>query len=336
VVLRSLARPFLRAAVRAVAAAEPLLGGAVEIEGNRLDPQVHAALIGKRALRLPDPQSMSPRAARAYASRALGAFDCAPRPMARVIDTFAPAAAPIPVRVYEPHGGEPALILWFHGGGGVIGGIEDHDAICRMIADRARCTVASVEYRLAPEHPHPAAVDDALAAWRWATSRARALGVDPARIAVGGDSFGGYLAAYVDQLGDPAPAAVALVYPLIDLTLSSPSIETFAGGFLLERPTMVWFREQYLPDPAAWRDASPASWTTLRGTAPVLVITAGFDPLRDEGATWADRLGARATYRCERDLVHGWLALTGAFRRCDEAAASLCADLATLLARSKI
>jgi acetyl esterase len=334
----SLTRPLLRAAIRAGARAERMYGGPVVVEGQRLDPEIHAGLAGAKLARLPHMEEMTPEAARAYASRTLGAFDCAPRPMARVIETFAPGAAPVPIRVYQPHGATPTMLVWFHGGGGVIGGIQDHDAICRMLAYRTRCVVASVGYRLGPEHPHPAAIEDAVAAWRWACAKATELAIDPKRIAVGGDSFGGFLAAWVERRARdenlPRPAVVALAYPLLDLTMSSPSVDTFADGYLLTRAMMHWFRRCYAPDPATHRDGSPIFLPRVAGASPTIIVTAGFDPLRDEGRAWADRLelgGAHVQYRCESDLVHGFLATTGAFRRCDAAAAGLCEDLAELL-----
>jgi acetyl esterase len=338
--LATFTRSVLRTAIRAGARAERLYGGPVEVEGQRLDPEVHAGLVGARVARLPRLEDMLPPAARAYASRTLGAFDCAPRPMARVIDAFAPGERPIPVRIYQPHDAAPAMLLWFHGGGGVIGSIQDHDAIARMIAHRTGCVVASVGYRLGPEDPHPAAIDDAVAAWRWACGKAPELGVDVKRIGVGGDSFGGLLAAWVERRARdenlPRPAVVGLVYPLLDLTMSSPSVDTFADGFLLTRSLMHWFREGYAPDPAVRRDASPIFLPRVAGASPTVIVTAGFDPLRDEGRAWADRLelgGAHVVYRCETDLVHGFLATTGAFRRCDAAAARLCEDLGAELLR---
>jgi acetyl esterase len=341
--LPGLVRPLLRAAVRVGGLAEPLYGGPVELDGQRLDPDVHAALAAGRRAGTRRLEDLPVGEARAYAARMLGAFDAAPRPMARVIETSAPGpAGPIPIHVYEPHRARPAMIVFFHGGGGVIGSLASYDVVCRLVADRTRARVAAVAYRLAPEAPHPAAIDDAVAAWRWAGARAADLGVDRARIGVAGDSFGGYLAAWVERraraerLGPPA--VVGLVYPLVDLTLSSPSIDTFADGFLLTRSLMMYFRGHYLPDAAARPAASPIFFADadLAGAAPAVVVTAGFDPLRDEGRAYADRLaaaGARVRYRCETDQIHGFLGMTGAFRRADAAARRLCDDLAAELSR---
>ncbi len=334
-------RATVRAAVRAGGLAQPLLGGAITIEGNTLDPELRVMLAAAARAGLGGIETMAPPAARAYAARTLSAFEPAPRPMARVTDTAAPGpAGPIPVRIYQPAGARPALIVFLHGGGGVIGSIASYDPTCRMLAARTGCLVASIEYRLAPEHPHPAAIDDALAALALAHAAAPGLGVDPERVGVAGDSFGGFLAAWVDRraaaAGLPAPAVVGLMYPMVDLTLSHPSITTFGDGFLLTTPLIHWFHDHYCPDDAACRPGSP--WflpdEALIGAAPTIVITAGFDPLRDEGQAWAERLrkaGARVTARCARDQVHGFFGMTGAFRRADAAAAAFCADLAAEL-----
>lgn len=341
--LASLSRAAVRTAVRAAAAAQPLVGGPVTIEGNTLDPSLRVVLAAAARAGMGGLERMAPAAARAYAARTMGAFDRAPHPMARVTDTAAPGpAGAIPVRVYQPRlgGAPPPLIVFFHGGGGVIGSIESYDASCRMLAARTGCVVASVEYRLAPEHPHPAAIDDALAAFGWARAHARDLGADPTRVGVAGDSFGGYLAAWVElrtrAAGLPGPAAVGLIYPLLDLTLAARSYDTFAEGYVLTRALIHWFRDHYCPTPTLRAAASPWSVADaqLRGAAPTVVVTAGFDPLRDEGEAWAARLraaGARVTARREPDLVHGFFGMTGAFARADEAAAALCADLAAEL-----
>jgi acetyl esterase len=326
----SLVPPLLRAALRAAAVAEPLFGGPVCADGQRLDPALHAALAASRRAGIRSIEGMPVAEARAYAARTLALFDAAPPPMARVIETAAPGpAGPLPIHVYQPFGARPGLLVYFHGGGGVIG---------RLLAARTGCRVALVEYRLAPEHVHPAAIDDAWAAWRWAVTRARDLGADPRRIGVAGDSFGGFLAAWIAQLarrdGVPAPAVMALCYPLVDLTMASPSIDTFAEGFVLTRALMTWFRDHYAPDEATRRAGSPIFADDLAGAPPAIVITAGFDPLRDEGRAYADRLaaaGAPVRYRCEADLIHGFLGMTGAFGRADEAMGHLADDLAEAL-----
>lgn len=335
----ALLRPALRAALRVGAAAEPLFGGKVCVDGHRLDPEIHAALAAAEALGIESIEGMPVEQARAHAATVLAAFDAPPRRMARIVETSAPGpAGPIPVHVYEPAGARPAMLVFFHGGGGVIGSLASYDVIARLLADRTRCRVAMVEYRLAPEHPYPAAIDDAVAAWRWATGRARELGVD--RVGVGGDSFGGYLAAWVERRARterlPAPAVSALVYPMLDLTHSSPSIDTFADGYILTRAMIHWFRAHHAPDPATWRPGSPMFVEDLADAAPTIIVTAGFDPLRDEGRAYADRLstaGGRVRYRCEAELVHGFLGMTGAFRSCDAAFARVAADVVEELGR---
>lgn len=332
--LQSLVRPVLRAAVRAGALAEPLYGGSVVVDGQVLDPELHAVLAAAKAAGIRSIEGLPVADARVRAATMLAGFDAAPREMARVLETAAPGpAGPIPVHVYEPYDAGRGLLVFFHGGGGVIGSCASYDAVARLIADRTRARVAVVEYRLAPEHPHPAAIDDAMAAWAWACVRAGDLGAD--RIGVAGDSFGGYLSAWVERRtrreGLPAPVVMGLVYPLVDLTLSSPSIDTFANGFLLTRALMVWFRDHYAPDPAARRAGSPIFLEDVAGAPPSIVITAGFDPLRDEGRAYADRLaagGARIRYRCETDQIHGFLSMTGAIRRAEEAVGRLCDELA--------
>ncbi len=169
----------------AMAAPAPLLaafaGGPVQRDGRTLDPQLAAALAGAARLHLPGPHELGDVAqGRIHAARSLAIFDAAPRPMAQVIDTAAPGpAGPIPIRIYRPRAASSSMLVFFHGGGGVIGSIASYDATVRLLADASRCVIASVEYRLAPEHPHPAAVDDALAAWAWLQQQAPAHAIDP-------------------------------------------------------------------------------------------------------------------------------------------------------------
>jgi acetyl esterase len=235
------------------------------------------------------------------------------------------------VRVYTPAAavGAPApLLMWFHGGGWVIGDLETADGTCRALANRSGAVVVSVDYRLAPEHPFPAAADDALEAVLWAVEQAEVLGVDPTKVAVGGDSAGGNLAAVVaqrcrDEFG-PALAFQLLVYPVTDLTLSHPSMEENAEGYFLTRDTMVWFRSCYVGerDP---RDpkVSPLFAQDLSGLPPALVITAEYDPLRDEGEAYAARLreaGVHAVVHRYEGQIHGFLSLVGLI---DDAAGAL-------------
>ena len=217
------------------------------------------------------------------------------------------AAAPLPVLVY------------FHGGGWTIGDLDTHDIVCRTLANNARCAVISVDYRMGPEHKFPAAVEDCLAATRWAAQQGAALGIDASRIAVGGDSAGGNLAAVVAialrDAGGPPLAFQALIYPATDQRLDTASHASFAEGYLLTRNNMLWFRDNYLrpDDYDDWR-ASPLRATDLARLPPAHIITAGFDPLLDEGRAYSDRLvaaGVPVMYECFEGMAHGFLTMGG-------------------------
>jgi acetyl esterase len=226
----------------------------------------------------------------------------------------------VPVRLYRPAGVSastplPALVF-FHGGGWVIGDLETHDVLCRQLTAGAGISVVNVDYRLAPEHKFPAAIDDAWATTRWVAAHPRELGIDPERLAVGGDSAGGNLAAVVAILardhGGPSLALQVLTYPVTDVAAESPSYAEFADGFMLTRESMRWFVAHYLPgqpDALDWR-VSPLRAPSLAGVAPALVVTAGFDPLRDEGDAYARRLreaGVRVDTICYGGMIHGFV-----------------------------
>ncbi len=244
------------------------------------------------------------------------------RALARVVDRRIDGpAGDIPVRVYSPSAtpkAEPALV-YYHGGGWVIGNPDTHDEVCRALAETAECVVVSVDYRLAPEHRFPAAVDDALAAFRWVRDHADELGIDARRIALGGDSAGGNLSAVVAQLtkGDAIPPCFQmLVYPVVDLRCDSGSYDSFAEGFFLTRDAMHWFRDKYLDNEAQREDprASPLLSDDVSGVAPAFIATAGFDPLRDEGRAYAEKLAAAGvvvSHRCYEGAIHGCLSLAG-------------------------
>jgi acetyl esterase len=242
-------------------------------------------------------------------------------------------APPLPIRIYRQFGsglglGGPGRLLpavvYYHGGGWVTGDLDTHDASCRMLAAVARCVVVAVDYRLAPEHPFPAAADDALAAYVWVQRHAGLLGVDPRQVGVMGDSAGGNLAAVValdaraasGSVADDVlpPVAQGLVYPAVDARLGTDSLRTLAEGFFLTRTSVEQFRGLYLPDASDWTAgrASPLLAADHRGVAPALVVTAGFDPLRDDGSNYADALrqaGVEVEYRCYDDQVHGFLGM---------------------------
>ena len=334
-------RLLRRAARAALGLPAPLLavaGPPRDVDGQRLDPQLAAGLAWANRFG-PRIEHMTAADARRATTATFDLFNAAPVAMARVHDERAPGpGGPIPVRVYLPrrHGG--GLLIWFHGGGGVIGSVDSSDAFVRDLADRAGCAIASVEYRLAPEHPHPAAIDDAVAVWPWAVASAARWGADPARVGVGGDSFGGFLAAWVERrsraLGLPRPRRCALVYPLLDLTQSSPSYALFAEGYGLTLSVVHWFRRTYAPDPATWRAASPLFFDDVADVAPTLLIAAGFDCLRDEGRAWAARVtaaGGQVELRNHAGLIHGFIDTTGVCRAARAAVDELAADLARTL-----
>jgi acetyl esterase len=207
-----------------------------------------------------------------------------------------PAGGEVPVRIYSPAGVETGTLptlVWFHGGGWVLGSLDSADFICRGIANRAGCRVISTEYRLAPEATFPAAVDDCFAVTKWA---AAAQGVDATALAVGGDSSGGNLATVVAQLardqGGPALAFQVLVYPITNHRFDTPSYHEYADGYFLTRDAMVWFWTHYLAEAGDGNNplASPLRAATLAGLPPAIVVTAEFDILRDEAEAYAARL----------------------------------------------
>ncbi|TAK66937.1 MAG: alpha/beta hydrolase [Betaproteobacteria bacterium] len=232
-------------------------------------------------------------------------------------------AGPIPLRLYRGLGtaaGAPLpLLVYFHGGGWTIGDLDTHDIVCRTLANRARCAVIAVDYRMSPEHKFPAAVEDCIAATRWVAEQGSALGIDAKRIAVGGDSAGGNLAAVVAialrDAGGPALAFQALAYPATDQRLDSASHAKFGEGYLLSRDNLLWFRDNYLSpgDYDDWR-ASPIRAADLARLPPAHIITAGYDPLLDEGRAYSERLvaaGVPVLYECFEGMAHGFLTMGG-------------------------
>ncbi|MGA7053953.1 MAG: alpha/beta hydrolase, partial [Mycobacterium sp.] len=293
-------------------------GRSVTIDGNTLDPALQLMLSGMRlagvdGLVIDDDAAVSRTRLR---ERSVG-FP-GPQIHVTVNDLSIPGpAGEIPARHYRPASGEAAdLLVFYHGGGWVIGDLDTYDALCRLTCRDAGIHVLSIDYRLAPEHPAPAAVEDAYAAFRWAAEHADELGAIQGRVAVGGDSAGGNLAAVVSQLardsGDSAPVLQWLVYPRTDLTARTRSLSLFARGFLLTKRDMDWFESRYLRgsgiDSADPR-VSPLLAESLSGLAPALIAVAGFDPLRDEGESYAAALRAAGTpvdLRSMRSLTHGF------------------------------
>ncbi|MDQ7803414.1 alpha/beta hydrolase [Amycolatopsis sp. A133] len=226
-------------------------------------------------------------------------------------------AGPLPLRLYEPEG-LPApgpAIVYFHGGGFVLGSLDTHEGACRLLAEEAGVRVVSIGYRLAPEHPFPAAATDAIAAFSHVFSHAADFGVDPARLAVGGDSSGGNLAAVVAHAAArgelPRPAFSLLLTPATDALGGSASHRQFGSGFRLDRDEWAWYRAQYVRDPALYRDprASVLYDDSLAGLPPTFVATCGFDLLRDEGEAYARRLasaGVPLIHRRHEGQLHGF------------------------------
>jgi acetyl esterase len=296
-------------------------------DGQELEPDLHALL---RLARLFGEDSVaaghSPKQAREQNRADADAAAGSPLPMARVEPRSIPGpAGEIPARLYlAPSAAPPPppLLVYFHGGGWTIGDLDTQDGPCRFLAAHSGVAVLSVDYRLAPEHPFPAAVEDALAAFRWAAESAAEIDVDPARIAVGGDSAGGNLAAAVSLLarGDnPRPAMQALIYPVTDATGGGPSRDLFAAGFMLTKADMEWFERHYLPEASMREDprVSVLRAGDLSGLPPAYVATAGFDPLRDEGEAYAERMraaGVSVALRRHPGLIHGFANMTAVSR----------------------
>ncbi len=306
-----------------------------------VDPQVIRLIAESEALGVRPYEELTPAEARevfvavvelrrgpAYVQQPVGGVED------RVVDG-------VGVRIYRPESTAAApLVVYFHGGGWVVGSTETHDNQARAWCAGTGAVVVSVDYRLAPEHPYPAALQDCYAATRWAFAAAEQLGADPDRIAVAGDSAGGNLAAAVCLLardrGDLAIAAQALVYPAVDATMSLASIRELASGFLLTASTMRWYTHHYLPDPVQRREplASPLHAPDLDGLPRAIIATAEYDPLRDEGETYAERLGAAGvpvTLRRYDGLVHGFFGMGPQVDAAQRAIDELCADLRRLL-----
>jgi acetyl esterase len=293
-----------------------------------LDPQVAAILEVERMMKLPPLEALSPVAARAHSESGLAPLELSPAPMERVIDTTVEGRrGAIAVRIFVPFGASDNWIVYLHGGGGVVGSVRAAEPFTRYLAARTKCTVASVEYRLGPEHKHPAGIEDACDAWDALSPRI------PGTAIVSGDSFGGYLSLYVERHArrGPRPADLQVLwYPLLDMTLSSDSSLRYAEGYLLTRTMEQYFRHHYLHDTDDRWAASPASWTDLAGTAPTIVATAGFDPLVDEGDQLADRLagaGVQVRHRRFGSLIHGFVSLAGAVHAAKVAVDEVCDDL---------
>lgn len=318
-----------------------MAGEPMEVDGNTLDLQMQAFAVA--AARRSAGGELSPEAIREAFSEMVAATAHDPVAAVSVHDRTIPGpAGELPVRIYHPPaatGAAPAIV-WFHQGGCVIGGLDSDHALCTTLADRTGAVVVSVDYRLAPEHPFPASVDDAVAGHQWVLDHAEGLGIDAARVAVAGTSAGGMLSAVVCQerrnRGVPQPAAQILVYPGLDQTATGGSRDSCAETFPLGAATLAFFTHHYLPDPSAAADlrASPGLATELWGLAPAVVVTAGFDPLRDEGDRYAGALaaaGVAVTHRTEGALTHSFTVFGGISKEARRAVGRLADDVAAVL-----
>jgi acetyl esterase/lipase len=290
-----------------------------------LDPQVAAYLERLAQAGAPDYDSLTPEQVRSLFKETRGPLLPPPQEVASVVDKRIPGpGGPLAVRIYRPLGSSgkdilPALV-YFHGGGWVVGDLDTHDTLCRQLSNEAKCVVVAVDYRLAPEHKFPAAVEDAVAATRWVATQSSQLGVDPDRLAVGGDSAGGNLATVVAitfrDSGGPELKCQLLIYAVTDQAGDTPSHSAFAEGYMLTRARVKYFQKCYLRGPQDFTDwrASPLKAPDLSNLPAALVVTAGFDVLRDEGKAYADRLsaaGVPVTYECYEGMIHGFFIMGG-------------------------
>ena len=290
-----------------------------------LDPQAQAFLGELEELGAPrygeQPVEVARQAMQDGAAALFGPFEPVP-----YVDRHLPGPeGMIPARIYRPSEQPAPVLVYFHGGGWVLGSIATAHAVCSTLAHASRWIVASIDYRLAPEHSFPAAVDDAWAATRQLADHPGEIG-GSGRLAVGGDSAGGNLAAVVAIRARDTGLPLAfqlLVYPVTDANLETPSYDENAEGYWLTRQGMAWFWDQYIPDGDRFRpDASPFRAADLRGVAPALVITAEYDPLRDEGEAYAQRLadaGVPATLSRYDGLIHGFFRLPAKIDRATDA-----------------
>ena len=328
-ILMSLPSPVLRAMSG---------GGSVYRGGRTLDPRFQ--FLAAAAAKMPSMTCLAPDQARAASAQGLAAMSGPSEPGVRTenLSIDGPGGTPLKLRAYRPadqDSGAP-MIVFAHFGGGVIGDLETCHAFCGILARTCRTAVLSVDYRLAPDHRFPAGLDDVLAAYRWGRDNAARFGAAPGTAAIGGDSMGGNFAAIVAQemkrLGEAQPALQLLIYPAVDVASETPSMTTYSDAYPLSRPIMDWFMGHYMgadADPADPR-LSPNKTQDLSGLAPAVVVTAGFDPLVDQGEAYAKRLiaaGVPTTYRCYDSLAHGFTAFTGAIPAADAA----CREIARLV-----
>jgi acetyl esterase len=303
----------------------------------QLDPDAQALLEVIRAGNMPQPYELPLDRAResvrsAFVSRG------APLPLHHVEDLALPTPhGPLALRLYRPVAGPVPLALFLHGGGWVLNDLDTHDRLCRLLAERSGVLLAALDYRRAPEHRHPAALEDAHLAYRWLLDNAVAIGVEPGAVALVGESSGAATAACLSvllrDLGAPLPSFQLLAYPIADDFGGWPSCEQYASGYALDAGFVRWALGNYLPPGQDTRDPYlfPLAAQDLRGLPPTLVVTAEFDPLRDEGVAYARRLAAEGVaveHRHVEDQMHGFLLLDRAIAKVD----GLIGELAVALA----
>jgi acetyl esterase len=272
------------------------------------------------------------------AFKGVATFGGPPESLALVDERSIPGpAGKILLRVYTPEArGTLPVLVYFHGGGWVIGTFETHDGVCRHLAKQSQAVVVSVDYRLAPEHKFPAAAEDCYAATCWVADNAAALGADAKRLAVGGDSAGGNLAAVVSLMardrGKPKIAFQLLVYPVTNHGYDTASYRDNADGYLLTRDAMVWFWNHYLGGESDSSNpyASPLRAASFAGLPPAMVVTAELDPLRDEGEAYAEKLrqaGVPVKHKRYDGLIHGFFSMTGVFEQAKQAVADAATEI---------
>jgi acetyl esterase len=320
-------------------------GRAIEVDGQTLDPSVQLLLAMRRRMGTKPWHAQTPQDAR----RAMAAESRVAKVRPPAVDGVSDLEVdggdgPLAARHYAPPatlGETPPLLVYFHGGGFMIGDLDSYDAVCRLLCRHAGVHVLSVEYRLAPEHAFPAAVHDARAALEWGFAHAAELGADPARVAVGGDSAGGNLAATAARLatrdGAPVPALQLLIYPATDTESQWRSRELFTHGpYLLTSRDIEFFERHYLGEEAGEDPlGSPLLAGDLSGLPPALVVTAGFDPLRDEGEAYASALrdaGTPTILRRFPELVHGFVNLSAINPACHDAMVEIAGSVRAMLA----
>ncbi|MBM4255582.1 MAG: alpha/beta hydrolase [Deltaproteobacteria bacterium] len=265
-------------------------------------------------------------------------------PVGKVEDrTIKGPAGDIPIRIYTPNGRGPfPLLVYFHGGGWVVGSIETVDASCRSLTNQAGCITVSVDYRLAPEHKFPAAPEDCYAATTWTALNASSIHGDPSRLAIGGESAGANLAAAValmaQERGAPSIALQLLLYPVTDYACNTPSCRENGEGYFLTTEMMRWFWNHYLRNSADGENplASPLRAKRLQSLAPAAIFTAEFDPLRDEGADYARKLrdaGIPVEYKCQEGLIHGYMGMAKVVEPAEKAVQDAASSLRNALAK---